>query len=134
MNAIDNDLHNVMSAIGQRARGAAATLAFASTDAKNLALTAAADAILAERETILAANVEDRAAAKERGIAPAFLDRLALSDGRRARVLVISASTVVMSPSNAFVPVSTRYMIAARDQRSVRGSRSRSQRTYSGLM
>jgi glutamate-5-semialdehyde dehydrogenase len=86
MNAIDNDLHNVMSAIGQRARGAAATLAFASTDAKNLALTAAADAILAERETILAANVEDMAAAKERGITPAFLDRLALTEARIAGI------------------------------------------------
>ena len=86
MNAIDNDLHNVMSAIGQRARGAAATLAFASTDAKNLALIAAADAILAERETILAANVEDMAAAKERGISPAFLDRLALTEARIAGI------------------------------------------------
>ena len=42
MNAIDPEVKTVMSAIGQRARRAAGILAFAATDAKNLALTAAA--------------------------------------------------------------------------------------------
>lgn len=86
MNAIDPDLHQVMAAIGRRARAAAATLAFAPTEARNLALTAAADAVLAGREAILAANAEDIAAAKERGISPAFLDRLTLTDARIAAI------------------------------------------------
>ncbi len=86
MNAIDSDVKSVMSAIGQRAKRAAGVLAFASTEAKNLALTAAADAILAETPAILAANAEDIAAAKERGISSAFLDRLTLTDARLATV------------------------------------------------
>lgn len=86
MNAIDPDLHQVMAAIGRRARAAAATLAFAPTEAKNLALAAAADAVLAGSEAILAANAEDIAAAKERGISPAFLDRLTLTEARIAAI------------------------------------------------
>lgn len=82
MNAIDPEIRTVMSAIGQRARAAAAVLAYASTDAKNLALTAAADAIVAEKEAILAANAEDLATAKERGISAAFLDRLTVTEAR----------------------------------------------------
>ena len=45
MNAIDPTIHDLMLAIGQRARAAAKVLAFASTDAKNLALTTAASAM-----------------------------------------------------------------------------------------
>ena len=79
MNAIDPEIRTVMSAMGRRARIAAGVLAFASTEAKNLALTSAADAMLAEHEAILAANAEDIVAAKERGISDAFLDRLTLT-------------------------------------------------------
>jgi glutamate-5-semialdehyde dehydrogenase len=82
MNAMDSDVKAVMAAIGQRARSAARALAFAGTDAKNLALSAAANAILAEAPALLAANAEDIAAAKERGISDAFLDRLTLTDTR----------------------------------------------------
>ena len=82
MNAIDPEIHNLMLAIGRRAKAAAGMLAFASTDAKNLALTVAADAIVAETSTILAANAEDVAAAKERGISSAFLDRLTVTGAR----------------------------------------------------
>ena len=82
MNAIDPEIRTVMSATGQRARAAAAVLAYASTDAKNLALTAAADAMMAEKDAILAANAEDLAAAKERGISTAFLDRLTVTEAR----------------------------------------------------
>ncbi|HEX4296447.1 MAG TPA: glutamate-5-semialdehyde dehydrogenase [Devosia sp.] len=82
MNAIDPDIPALMSAIGRRARAAAGILAFASTEAKNLALTAAADAILAERAAILAANAEDAGRAKEHGISTAFLDRLTVTEAR----------------------------------------------------
>jgi glutamate-5-semialdehyde dehydrogenase len=86
MNAMDSDVKAMMAAIGQRARSAARVLAFASTDAKNLALTAAADAIIAETPAILRANAEDIAAAEERGISSAFLDRLTVTDKRLAAV------------------------------------------------
>ncbi len=86
MNAMDSDLKSMMAAIGQRARSAAAVLAYATTDAKNLALTAAANAIIAETPAILAANAEDVAAATERGISSAFLDRLTVTKTRLAAV------------------------------------------------
>src|SRR4051812_17422037 len=86
MNAIDPTIRDLMSAMGQRARKAASTLAFASTEAKNLALTAAADAIVAETAGIIAANGEDVAGAKERGISSAFLDRLTVTEARLAAV------------------------------------------------
>jgi glutamate-5-semialdehyde dehydrogenase len=86
MNAMDNDIAAMMAGIGRRARVAAGMLAFASTDAKNLALTAAANAIIAKAPAIIAANAEDVAAAKERGISPAFLDRLTVTDTRLAAV------------------------------------------------
>src|SRR5436190_20444733 len=82
MNAMDSDVKGLMAAMGQRARSAARVLAYASTDAKNQALTSAAEAILAETPALLAANAEDIAAAKERGISNAFLDRLTLTDTR----------------------------------------------------
>ena len=86
MNAIDPEIKTLMSAIGDGARKAAGVLAFAATDAKNQALLAAADAILAETPAILAANAEDIAAAKEHGISSAFLDRLTVTQARLAGV------------------------------------------------
>ena len=86
MNAIEPDIRLTMSVIGQRARQAAGVLAFAATNAKNTALLAAADAIVAETPAILAANAEDIAAAKEKGISAAFLDRLTVTEARLAGV------------------------------------------------
>lgn len=82
MNAMDSDIKAIMAAIGQRARKAASVLAYATTEAKNLALTTAANALIAETPAILAANAEDITAAKERGISNAFLDRLTLTEKR----------------------------------------------------
>src|SRR5688500_12695426 len=86
MNAIDSELRTIMSAMGERARKAAGVLAYASTDAKNLALTTAAAAIVTETRAILAANAEDVKAAKEKGISSAFLDRLTVTEARLASV------------------------------------------------
>ncbi len=82
MNALDPTVHDLMDAMGRKARAAAHVLAFASTDAKNLALTSAAHTLIAEKANILSANAADLAAAKERGISPAFLDRLTLTEAR----------------------------------------------------
>ena len=82
MNALDPSIHELMDGIGRRARKAADILAFTSTDAKNLALTAAADAVVAERAAILSANAEDVGRAKAGGISSAFLDRLTLTEAR----------------------------------------------------
>ena len=61
---------------------AAVQVAELSTDAKNSLLRAMAGAIETQVATILAANAEDMAAARERDIGEAMLDRLALDDAR----------------------------------------------------
>ncbi len=66
-----------------RAKAAAADLATLTTEKKNEALAAMADALLAATDAILAANKEDMAAA-EGHIAPTMLDRLALNESRIA--------------------------------------------------
>jgi glutamate-5-semialdehyde dehydrogenase len=76
------DLSAMMARLGREARKAAHALSLAATGTKNLALRAAAAAIRANSEKIRAANVLDVAAAKARGVAGAFLDRLLLDAGR----------------------------------------------------
>ena len=63
------------------ATAAAPTLATLPTERKDAALTAMADALLADADAILAANRRDLAAAEGR-IAPVMLDRLRLDEGR----------------------------------------------------
>lgn len=69
-----------MEALGLQAKAAAKAIANATTQQKNLALTAMAEAIDANRADILAANEEDLSRAKSNNLDPALLDRLALSD------------------------------------------------------
>ncbi|MFO7276256.1 MAG: glutamate-5-semialdehyde dehydrogenase [Pseudomonadota bacterium] len=71
-----------MESLGKAAVDAAAVLALATTEQKNAALRAAADAIRARREEILAANAEDMEAARAKGLSSAMLDRLLLDDKR----------------------------------------------------
>jgi glutamate-5-semialdehyde dehydrogenase len=78
MNA-PSDVKTYMLAVGQRARAAAREAARASTDAKNGALLAAAQAIRRDATKLLAANAEDVAAARAAGRDDAFVDRLALT-------------------------------------------------------
>ena len=77
-------LVELMAEMGQRARAAAAVLAFAAAERKRAALLAAADAILADSQAILAANAQDVDAARAGGLSAAFLDRLQLNDQRIA--------------------------------------------------
>ena len=65
----------------ETARGAKSAIALASTEQKNNALLAMADAILQQEESILAANREDLEAAKGT-VSDVMLDRLALSPAR----------------------------------------------------
>ena len=76
------DIAALMQGIGEAARQAAAELAFAPSEQKDAALRAAADAVEASREAILAANAEDMAAAEAKGLGGAMLDRLKLDEGR----------------------------------------------------
>ncbi|MCC1491873.1 glutamate-5-semialdehyde dehydrogenase [Cognatishimia sp. F0-27] len=80
------DIHAVMSDMGQRARAAAATLAFATPDARRHALEAAADAIDAEVPAILEANAKDLAFGRDKGLSDAMMDRLMLNEERIAAI------------------------------------------------
>ena len=66
-----------------RAKAATATLSTLTTDKKNAALSAMADALVADTAPILAANAEDMEAAKAT-ISAVMLDRLALTEARIA--------------------------------------------------
>ena len=66
-----------------RAKAATATLSTLTTDKKNAALSAMADALMADTAPILAANAEDMEAAKAT-ISAVMLDRLALTEARIA--------------------------------------------------
>ncbi len=72
----------LMDTIGRAARAAAPTLELASSDQKNRALGAAAEALAARRREILAANELDMQGARLQGANGALLDRLKLDDKR----------------------------------------------------
>ena len=79
-----SDVAAAMAGIGRRAKAAARVLALASTEQKDRALTAMAQAIRATKADILAANAEDIADAKASDATSAFIDRLALDEARVA--------------------------------------------------
>jgi glutamate-5-semialdehyde dehydrogenase len=68
--------------LGPAARAAARQLATASREARDAALRKAADRIRSDAARLLQANEQDLAAARERGISGAMLDRLTLDDDR----------------------------------------------------
>ena len=77
-----DDIPALMAEIGQRAKAAASTLATATSEQKQAALMAAADAILAERAEILAANEKDLTFGRDKGLSDAMMDRLSLTEER----------------------------------------------------
>lgn len=68
--------------MGKRAKAAAEILSAASEQRINEALHAAAEAIIENGSKLLAANAADIAAAEEKGVKPALIDRLRLTDER----------------------------------------------------
>jgi len=74
------DVDAVMAEIGRNAKAAARHLAISSTEAKNKALHAMADAIIANSVKILAANAEDLKQVEGKGLLPSFIDRLTLTE------------------------------------------------------
>ena len=79
------DLDNIpalMAEIGANARAAAADLAFATAERKHAALIGAAEAVWNARDKIIAANAEDLAYGRQKGLSPAMMDRLMLDEGR----------------------------------------------------
>jgi glutamate-5-semialdehyde dehydrogenase len=87
------DIAAVMADIGRRARAAARILARATTNQKNVALGAMAEAIRAQASDILTANAEDVSDARAAGEPPAFIDRLALT-GERVEAIAASIDVI----------------------------------------
>ena len=77
-----DDIPALMAGIGQRARAAASELASAGADAKRKALELAADAVWNGRAAIMAANEQDMAFGREKGLSDAMMDRLLLTEDR----------------------------------------------------
>ncbi|MEJ7805913.1 MAG: glutamate-5-semialdehyde dehydrogenase [Telluria sp.] len=69
-----------MQSVGQRARAASRAMARADSATRNRALLLIADAIVRDAPLLRAANQLDLDAARASGLAPAMLDRLALSE------------------------------------------------------
>ncbi len=79
---MDGQMSDLMATIGVAARAAAADLAYASSERKYAALIGASHAVWTRRQEILDANCEDQAFAEEKGLSPAMMDRLILTEGR----------------------------------------------------
>ncbi|MBB3594654.1 glutamate-5-semialdehyde dehydrogenase [Rhizobium sp. BK529] len=80
--ALSPDIDVLMNDIGRKAKAAARPLGFASTDAKNKALNAMADAIMANRAHILSENAKDLKDVEGTDMLASFIDRLTLNDKR----------------------------------------------------
>ena len=81
------DITAHMHTLGQQARAAARAMARADTATRNRALHLIADAIERDADALRAANAQDMAAAQAAGLAPALMDRLALSDAAIATMV-----------------------------------------------
>ena len=77
-----NAIQAEMRAMGRAAREAAALLARSDAATRDAALIAAAKALRASQQEILAANAKDMEAAKAKGLSEALLDRLLLNPER----------------------------------------------------
>lgn len=76
------DMKAYIETLGKNAKAAAPDGAALATDVKNSALTAMAEALREQQETILADNAKDMAAGEAKGLSRALLDRLLLTEER----------------------------------------------------
>ena len=91
------DVAALMAQIGAAARASAHALGLASAQAKNRALTAAAAAVRADADKIIAANRIDMAAAEKSGVSKANLDRLLL-DAKRIEAMARGIDEIAELP------------------------------------
>ncbi|MBY6152638.1 glutamate-5-semialdehyde dehydrogenase [Vannielia litorea] len=82
MKDLDQNIPALVADMGQRARAAAAELAYAPAEARNAALTAAGRALIASLPQILEANAADMDYGRDKGLSPAMMDRLMLDEAR----------------------------------------------------
>ena len=87
----------LIEALGTAAREAAVVLAQTPAPAKEAALIAAADAVIAQQDAILRANAADLEHGREKGLSDAMLDRLRL-DAPRLEAIAKSLREVAAQP------------------------------------
>ena len=76
----DMDIHEYMLAVGRQARAASLLVAKSDTSTKNNALVFTAEAITRNTTRLLEENARDVAAARAKGLDPASIDRLTLTE------------------------------------------------------
>ncbi len=76
------DIPALMHDIGARAKAAARDLAFAPSESKRTALIEAAEAVWANRATLIEANAKDLDYGRNKGLSDAMMDRLLLNEDR----------------------------------------------------
>ena len=74
------EVKELVQEVGRRAKEASRALAYLSTDVKNRVLLDVAERLRAERAYLQEENEKDLAAAREKGLSAALIDRLTLSD------------------------------------------------------
>ncbi|MEZ5931346.1 MAG: glutamate-5-semialdehyde dehydrogenase [Alphaproteobacteria bacterium] len=94
---LQSDLETVMSRIGRGARAAAAVLATTPTARKDQALRAAAACLRRSTGAILEANAKDVAAARQRDLKGALIDRLVL-DAKRIEAMAAGLLAIADQP------------------------------------
>ena len=107
---MDNtNIHAIMQSFGRAAREASRVMAKANTATKNLALLSMAEAIRRDEQVLLAANAEDIAQAKAKGLGFAMIDRLTLtSKGVASMVAGLEQITALPDPVGAITDLDYR--------------------------
>ena len=107
---MDNtNIHAIMQSFGRAAREASRVMAKANTATKNFALLSMAEAIRRDEQVLLAANAEDIAQAKAKGLEFAMIDRLTLtSKGVASMVAGLEQITALPDPVGAITDLDYR--------------------------
>ena len=103
------DAQALVTALAKAARLAQRQLAAMPSEARAAALRLAADALRAATPAVLAANAEDLAAGRARGLSGAMLDRLALDEARLAGIAdAVAAVAALPDPVGQVIDASER--------------------------
>ena len=78
----EQNIATTMAEIGDRAKAAASSLAYAKADRKHAALIGAAESVWANRGKIIAENAKDMEFGANKGLSSAMMDRLKLDEDR----------------------------------------------------
>lgn len=93
----DSEIQSAILDMGRRARAASRVLVNLTSDQKNAILHSMADEIMAQQDSILAANALDLKRAEQNGLSKAMIDRLTL-DPKRLKAIAEAVREVAILP------------------------------------